>query len=176
MSVLEEELDANYFSFRADWTASAAANWSALGTHQQYVESYRRLSCLQTIKRELVLSNFSEASAAFFSEAHNDALVSHVSASFGAWRSSLQALRSCLENALCSIYYKDHPVELELWACGQFRIGFSEVHRYLLAHPSLTNIDNQLTGLELIGEEYATLSKAVHASAANFRMVVVRPS
>lgn len=100
----------------------------------------------------------------------NDALVSHVSASFGAWRSSLQALRSCLENALCSIYYKDHPVELLLWAQGRYRIGFAELHRYLSEHPSLVKYELHLTGLDIIADEYATLSKAVHASAASFRM------
>src|SRR5262249_37224992 len=170
MSTLEQELDVNYAAFRADWNASATDNWAALGGHRAYAESYRRLCCLQTIKNELVIPNFSGASAAFFSKGHNDALVSHVNASFGAWRSSLQALRSCLENVLCAIYYKDHPIELELWTTGRFRIGFTELHRYLVSHPMLTGVNTGVTGLDLLDEEYATLSKAVHASAANFRM------
>jgi hypothetical protein len=170
MTTLKDEIETNYRAFFSDWTTQAAKNWAKLSNQPHYAESYRRLCCLQTIKNELVIPNFSEASAAFFFEGHNDALTSHVSASLGAWRSALQALRSCLENTVCSIYYKDHPVELELWTSGKFRIGFSELEKYLTQHPRLGSLDPAVSGLQTIGEEYATLSKAVHASAQNFRM------
>src|SRR6267142_2627403 len=100
MSVLEKELAANFNGFRADWTAQATENWKALESLKIYEESYRRIACLHALKNEIVLPNFSEGSAAFFLEAHNDALVSHVNAFSGAWRSALQALRSCIENSL----------------------------------------------------------------------------
>jgi hypothetical protein len=158
MSVLEDEIDHNFGVFRSDWTGQTQKNWTELQKHKHYVESYRRLSALQAIKTDLVAPSFSPESAAFFFEAHNDALVSHVSGSLGAWRSALQALRSCLENTLAAIYYKDHPIELKLWAAGQFRLSFAALHNYALKHPAFIGINPTLTGLDVIQEEYATLS------------------
>jgi len=170
MSNLEKELAANFQGFRADWTVQASANWKALEPLDVYEKSYRRIACLHALKNEIVLPNFSEGSAAFFLEAHNDALVSHVNASFGAWRSALQALRSCIENSLNAIYYRDHPVELELWGQGNFRMGFSELLSYVERHPKLSAFHNTKTGVQFLHDEYATLSRAVHASAVDFRM------
>jgi len=170
MTDLEKELEANFRDFRTDWTAQASANWKQLGFLDFYERSYRRIACLHALKNELVLPNFTEGSAAFFLEAHNDALVSHVNASFGAWRTSLNALRSCIENCLNSMYYRDHPVELELWGEGKFRMGFSELLSYAEKQPRLSCFDNTKTGVQFLREEYATLSRAVHASAVDFRM------
>src|SRR5437764_4838143 len=127
MSQLENEIDANQSSFFKDWTRQAEKNWKTLRSIEVYKDSYRRICALQAVKTHLVMPLYSNSSAAFFLEAHNDALVSHVGASIGAWRSSLQALRSCVENSLCAIYYNDHPIELELWVAGRFTIGFSEL-------------------------------------------------
>ncbi|MGY3589923.1 hypothetical protein ACVIGB_001200 [Bradyrhizobium sp. USDA 4341] len=125
---------------------------------------------MQALKTHLVVPNYSKASAAFLFEAHNDALVSHVNASVGAWRASLQALRSCIENALCAAYYNEHPVELELWGSGKYIIGLTELLKYFEKHPRLSGLAENVSGLGHLRAEYATLSKAVHASAANFRM------
>jgi hypothetical protein len=170
MPQLENEIDANYAAFFKDWTAQAVRNWRALNGSEAYKLSYRRLCALQAIKTNLVVPRYSQGSAAFFFEAHNDALVSHVNASIGAWRSALQALRSCEENILSAVYYNDHPIELELWETGRFNLAFSELLRYAEKHPRLSPFGLQITGLEMLRSEYATLSKAVHASAANFRM------
>ena len=124
---------------------------------------------IQAIKTDLIVPCYAAGSAAFFFEAHNDALVSHVSASTGAWRSALQALRSCIENTLAAVYYNDHPIELELWQSSRFMLGFSELLGYMEKHPRLSPLGVQLSGLAAMKTEYATLSKAVHASAANFR-------
>jgi hypothetical protein len=71
---------------------------------------------------------------------------------------------------LNAIYYKDHPVELELWGQGTFRMGFSELLSYVERHPKLSSFDNTKTGVQFLHDEYATLSRAVHASAVDFRM------
>jgi hypothetical protein len=168
MSLLEKELAANHANFFADWTAQASANWTVLSNLSVYKESYRRIASLQALKGSIIEPHYG-SSAAFFFEAHNDALVSHVFASLGAWRSALQALRSCIENVLCAVYYKDHPVELQLWAQGDFFLGFKELSRYLEKHPALKGLGT-ISGLEGLGSEYALLSKAVHGSATNFRM------
>ena len=170
MPLLEREIDANQGAFFSDWTAAASHNWNALKGNEVYTDSYRRLTALQAIKAHLIVPHYSPGSAAFFFEAHNDALVSHVAAATGAWRSALQSLRSCIENVLCAIYYNEHPIELELWEGGQFRIGVTDLIRYMERHPHISALGTQLTGLEAINGEYATLSKAVHASAVNFRM------
>lgn len=170
MTPLEEEIENNRKSFFAGWTTHAQENWNKLGGKEQFVQSYRRLSCLNALQHVLVVPNFSAASAAFFLEAQNDALVSHVNANVGSWRTALQSLRSCIENVFSSIYYSQHPVELELWARGEFRTWFQDLHKYLTRHPRLSKLDPTVSGLADLKSEYEVLSKAVHASAADFRM------
>jgi hypothetical protein len=170
MSQLRNEVDANHSAFFRDWTTASERNWRALEKSTVYKESYRRLTAIQAIKAHLVGSQYTPGSAAFFFEAHNDALVSHVSASVGAWRSALQSLRSCIENSLCAVYYNVHPIELELWAAGEFWIGFSELIKFAEKHPRLSHLGAEVTGLRALRAEYAMLSKAVHGSAIDFRM------
>ncbi len=170
MPQLQNEIDANHAAFFKDWTTQAVKNWKSLQSNSAYQASYRRLSALQALKSHLVVPTYSKPSAAFFFEAHNDALVSHVNASVGAWRASLQSLRSCIENALCAAYYHEHPIELELWGSGKFIIGLTELLKYFEKHPRLSRLPENVSGLGHLRAEYATLSKAVHASAVNFRM------
>jgi hypothetical protein len=170
MNSLQVELDANFDNFHSDWTSQAVQNWNTLRPLNVFRQSYRRIALLNALKTDIVVPLFSGGSAAFFFEAHNDALVSHVNASFGAWRSSLKAMRSCVENTVNAIYYKDHPVELEQWRQGKFRLGFSRLLNYLENHPALSSHDKTKTGIQYLEDEYATLSRAVHASAVNFRM------
>ena len=176
MSELDSELKANFESFRSDWTKQVQENWKELQKLQFFSESYRRLASLNALKNDIVIPNFSPDSAAFFFEAHNDALVSHVMASSGSWRGALQALRSCLENALNVIYYRDHPVELQLWLNGSSRLSFSELFNYMERHPKLSTFTTTENGLQLIKDEYSTLSRAVHGSAVNFRMTSGEPT
>jgi hypothetical protein len=172
MTALEDEIDANQESFFERWTDAAANNWKTLAAAgvTNYKESYRRIACLNALRVTLVDPNTSKESAAFFLEAQNDALVSHVSAGIGAWRSALQALRGSIENVFNFLYYKDHPVELAMWAKGSSRLGFSELAKYLTAHPATTGKASAKNAILLIESEYATLSKAVHSSAESFRM------
>jgi hypothetical protein len=170
MSQFEEEVEKNRQSFHADWTASIQTNWKSLKENDLLKDSYRRISCLNALRNLVVDKKLDKASGEFFLEAHNDALVSHVNASFGAWRPALQALRSCIENSLAAFYYKDHPVELELWTRGEARLGFSELESYFSKHPVFREINKKLTGLEILTKEYSVLSRAVHASAKSFRM------
>ncbi|MBI2805144.1 MAG: hypothetical protein HYX68_09205 [Planctomycetes bacterium] len=171
MTAFEDEIDQNWQVFHQQWTSQIASNWAQLkGSSSIFVDSYRRLSSLNALRVYVVEKKLDKDSAAFFLEAHNDALVSHVSASFGAWRGSLQSLRSCVENTLCALYYKDHPIELEQWKTGAHRIGFSDLMAYMERHPALSGVDKTLTGLEMLAQEYSLLSRAVHGSAATFRM------
>lgn len=173
MSALEKEIDENFARFHAGWQKQLADNVATLEKQDQLKQSYRRMTALQAIKAKIVVPHYSEGSAAFFLEAQNDVLISHVNASVGAWRSALQSLRSALENALSAVYYKDHAVELELWETGSFRIAASDIRTYISKHPAVRVADPTLKAVEAIEAEYATLSKAVHASATAFRMVDV---
>lgn len=170
MSHLKDEIDANRSKFFDRWTSESCKNWQSLKENAVFTDSYRRLTAIQAIKMHIVVKNYSQGSAEFFHEAHNDALIAHVNASIGSWRTALQSLRSVIENVLCAIYYNDHPIELELWESGQFVVGFSELIKYMEKHPRLSSTPRTVSGLEIIQSEYGTLSKAVHGSAAGFRM------
>lgn len=170
MKLLEKELDQNWTTFFAGWTAQARKNWKELNHDKRFSASYRRLCAINAWKTSSAVRKLTPESVEFLHEAHNDVLVSHVAAGTGAWRLALQSLRSCIENVLCALYFTDHPVELKLWEIGQFRIGFSDLHTYFMKHPTLRGRSRDLCGLNTLKTEYSTLSKAVHASAREFRM------
>lgn len=132
-----------------------------------FFESYRRVVSLQAWRSELLEAHLSEGVFEFFLEAQNDALTSHIVAQSGMWRGALQALRSCIENTLQAIYYKDHPIELRLW--HEQRLTFRQLEAYFVGHPDKPG-DSNVAAVGQLSAEYATLSRAVHASAQSFRM------
>jgi hypothetical protein len=166
-----EEIEANFENFSKTWRAEQAAVSAALEKEKAtFVLSYQRIVSLHAWRSYVLQDRIGEGSLAFFLEAQNDALVSHVLAQHGSWRVALKALRSCLENVLSALYYKDHPVELELWASGASRIPFSDLFAYFEQHPALKGVPAELTGLPTLKGEFGTLSRAVHGSAKGFRM------
>ncbi|MBZ4401943.1 hypothetical protein [Myxococcus sp. AS-1-15] len=172
MSLLKKEIEGNFTDF-SKRSRSRLSNVTASldGEVDKYLESYARLVSLQAWRSELLERLVSEEALGFFFEAQNDAIVSHVLARQGCWRSSLKSLRSCIENVMQCLYYKDHPVELELWQVGDHRLGRAALQQYLEGHPRIREIKpDKLTGLGVIAKEYGTLSRAVHASAKGFRM------
>jgi len=171
MQSLRAEVDANYVRFAASWKGALQSAQIQLAPHNaRFQESYRRLTTLQAWRTVLLEPVTTPESLEFFLEAQNDALVSHTLAQLGSWRTALMSLRSCIENVVFFLYYKDHPVELELWQRGRHRLPFSSGITYLKGHPAVEGVPKGLAGLELIEKEYSTLSRAVHASAKSFRM------
>jgi hypothetical protein len=166
---LTKEFRTNYAAFAARWKQTQTTVAASLLEYQPdpFFESYKRIVSLQAWRSELLEHELSGDALPFFLEAQNDALISHVLAHSGMWRPALQALRSCIENTLLALYYKDHPVELRLWE--QQRLAFAQLHAYFSNHPDKPSAAT-VTGLERIAAEYATLSRAVHASARSFRM------
>jgi hypothetical protein len=121
-------------------------------------------------------NRFSEEVSDFFAEAVNDAILAYSFARVGTWRPSLQSLRSTLENTLFFLYYKDHPVELQLWQQQKHRIGFTDLVAYFKGHPLLAGFNHQTdTGIVRLEDAYSSLSKAVHGSVSYFRMVNMAP-
>lgn len=170
MLQLRRELDENFTAFSSNWERNRLLTYSNLtSSTSSFNRSYHRLASLQAWQ-DYLKTNISPESFAFFQEAQNDALMSHIFARNGAWRISLQCLRSTIENTLFCLFYKDHPIELELWEKGHHKLAFSEVAKYFLSHPRMSGISPSLTGLQLISNEYSVLSRAVHGSARSFRM------
>lgn len=172
MRQLKREIEENFNSFSKQWKSSLETTINSLEKENlKFLESYIRLVSLQAW-RQFLKSFISEDSLDFFLEAQNDALTSHVFSRVGSWRSSLKSLRSAIENVLFCLYYMDHPVELALWHMSKHKLGFSEMNNYFAGHPSVFNYGKELSGLVILEKEYATLSKAVHASAKGFRMTL----
>jgi hypothetical protein len=170
MDLLRREVEANFDQFTSRWKGNMTDVTAELDkSRDKYLRSYTRLVSLQAWRSHLE-ARISDDSLAFFLEAQNDALVSHVLARLGSWRSALKSIRSCIENIMFCLFYMDHPVELQLWHQGVHKLGFSEMASYLDRHPGVKVLDVDLTGLPQLRDEYATLSKAVHASAKGFRM------
>lgn len=147
-------------------------------TEQHFVKAIPQISSLQCWLEYFVMTDrFRESVAGFFSEAVNDAILSYMFARVGTWRPALQSLRSALENTLFFLYYKDHQIELSLWANQKHRIGFSELCQYFRSHPNLVGLDHQSeTGVGQLEIAYSKLSKAVHGSVESFRMVAKSPA
>lgn len=115
---LREEIEANYRRFESDWKQSLSNSIAITGELEldpTFLESYYRLTTLQAWRAGLLEALLPKESYYFYLEAQNDALVSHIQARSGSWRSALKSLRSVIENVLFALYYMDHPVELSLW-------------------------------------------------------------
>lgn len=166
-----EEIDNNFSIFFDEIETKLFKVIKELNTNRDdFSASYRRLVSMQAWRTELLENGNIATGAEFFREAQNDALVSHALARQGAWRVSLMALRSCIENTLFCLFYNDHPVELDLWRAGEHRLGFSETINYLSNHPKFRDLPETFTGISGLKSEYSTLSKAVHASSKLFRV------
>ncbi len=171
MNNLRAEIGLNFERFFQSLPAEVSAVTEALSNEKcRFIDSYFRLVTLQAWRANLIDVIHDSAANDFFKEAQNDALVSHSLARQGSWRVALMCLRSCIENVLFGLYYLDHPVELAQWKSGDHKLGFAETIAYLGKHPSMSGVADSVTGIDIIKAEYATLSKAVHGSAAHFRM------
>lgn len=169
MSLLTREIEANFATFTDQWKRELALVMGELAKGQaKFSSCYKKMVCLNAW-REFLSAQVSAESAQFLIEAQNDALVSYVLASMGCWRSALNSLRGCIENVGFCLYYKDHPIELQLWLAGKHRIDFQGLLQYLARHPALEKCRTAKSGLDVLRSEYSTLSRAVHGSQT-FRM------
>lgn len=167
---LTAETACNFAKFRGAASAQVIANYTTLSTSPHLLLSYRRISAINSLKMDVLDPILPKEALAFFHEAHNDALASHVNASVGSWRSALKSLRSCLENSFACFFFMDHPVELRKWAMGRHKTWFAELRQYYEEHPDLTPCALTTPLLLQAKKEYAELSSAVHASSKSFRM------
>lgn len=170
MVKVSAEINENYLAFSTKVSNSIAGNISHFKGDRKLVESYARIAAINALKVDIVEPHFPSGAAHFFFEAHNDSLISHVNASYGSWRSALQALRSCMENTMATIFYLDHPVEYVKWSAGNFKISPREMREYISEHPKLNRLADELKLKAALDKEYGTLSNAVHGSNSMFRM------
>lgn len=168
---LADEIKHNFAAFQEGWRADLSTRLTDLPNHlSRFERSYMRLTSFQAWRVGVIDAYLPAGSVGFYAEAQNDALISHVQASVGLWRVALKSLRSCIENTLLCLYYKDHQVEQKLWEIGKFRISVSAVMNYFKDHPLILDLPESITGIGIISQEYGKLSKAVHASSRDFRM------
>lgn len=167
---LNAELARNFNQFAREAINESEAVRNALRVEdQKYLESFKMLCAFRAFHDSIVAGESDDAQG-FYIEAHNDLLTAHVHATNGMWRSSFKSLRSFLENFLSFLYYKDHPIELQLWKTGKFRIGAAELRKYVSAHPLVVNSSLAKSAVDSIESDYAKLSISVHASRVDYRM------
>lgn len=167
---LKEEIFNNFAKFDKSSNDDQAKSRDSIGVSLEiFKESFLRICTIQACRVHVIKNDVSIGAQAFFFEAQNDLLASHHLARCGANRQALKSLRSAIENVYFCLYYKDHPIELEKWESGTHRAGFTELHSYLEGHPHLGQ-PLSASALAALKDEYATLSKAVHGSAKQFRM------
>ena len=166
---MNAEVEKNFDCFTERWKKEFPRTIAKLDKHRAvYLQSYIRIASMNAWRANVFAETISVGSLEFFAEAINDALVSHIWARFGSWRSALMSLRSCIENTCYSLYYKDHPVELRLWESGKHRPSFAEIHSYLASHPDIEPFGrSSVTGLAeikndtgLFPEQYMLPQKA----------------
>lgn len=171
MTSLRLELEESFSKLEDLYLHQSKEAFDTLSTEKDiFLVAYMKVSTLQAWRTQVIENKYSNEVSAFFVEAQNDALLSVILARQGFWRPALQSLRSCLENIFVSIYYFDHPVELELWQQDKHRIGFSELVTYIEKHPWIKNSQYKNKSIEIAKNEYKELSRAVHGSSVNFRM------
>ncbi len=170
MANFADEVKTNYFALAESMGNKITANLDALKGKKALIDSYRRLAVLNAIKLDLMVDSWPAPAARFFDEAHNDALLSHVNASFGSWRPALQSLRSFLEHVMGAIYYAEHPVELQKWEAGNFKIEPRDLRQYIVEHPLICPLATEVDLKNRLNKEYRELSAAVHGSKSIFRM------
>lgn len=170
MANIPEAIKVSYASFSDQLPATLLKNAKVLAGNDKLQASYCRLAGFNSIKRDIVDYQLKEGPKRFFYEAHNDLLLSHVNANLGSWRTALQSLRSFIENSLSAFYFADHSVEMRRWEAGDLKIAPKELREYFSVHPDITKLSPGFKVKEVLDQEYATLSKAVHASNNLFRM------
>jgi len=170
MSDLSSELQVNYKAFRANLRSDFALAEKALDSDgKAFFDAYRRLAAVNAWRADVLTALIKDEVMPFILEAQNDGISSLAFATVGAWRISLQSLRSMIENFMLGLYFADHPVEHQLWLSGGFKIGFGALADYFKTHPAHHTLTDQVDPIGLLRREYDTLSKAVHGRAP-FRM------
>jgi hypothetical protein len=90
MSDLDDEVESNFKSFSAAWLDSLQQSIKTLEAHpDKFLASYKTIASLNAWRENLIIQVVSEEASLFFLEAQNDALISHVLARMGSWRSAL---------------------------------------------------------------------------------------
>lgn len=167
---MSPEIVENHVRFEQRWASELQECTAELAGQEAFQRAYSRIVTFQAWRSELLQDIMKAEALQFALEGQNDLLVSYLLARSGQWRSSLQSLRAAIESYLNSLYFMDHPVELQLWNTGGFKTHFTDLLKYQADHPGNVGVSNDKSGLDIIKSEYAVLSRAVHGSAVSFRM------
>jgi len=160
-------------SFWATTDGELAAAATAVRADRRLEVLYHHGVAVESWRRHLLGSALKDG-LAFWQEAHNDFLLALMHGGNGVWRSSLQSLRSFLENATGAIYFSEHPVEARRFDGGTFRLTWTETREYLKSYPYASPAAFRQRLLAGLTNEYRELSIAVHGSSESFRMTAGR--
>jgi hypothetical protein len=170
MSNLAAELKVNYAKFRTHLRNDFRAAEKAIDPDGKvFLDAYGRIASMNAWRANVFLPTIDPGVMGFILEAQNDAISSLAFATVGAWRTSLQGLRSAIENTLMGLYFADHLVEHTLWSAGRYKIGFTALCDYFNSHPAHQGLPSSIDPIPPMKTEYDTLSNAVHGRAP-FRM------
>lgn len=104
----------------------------------------------------------------FLKEMHSDFVHLQVSLPLGLKKSSFLSLRAGIEHTLMHIYYKDHPIELQLLNESPENKTTTEfLFKYLNTHPKFKN-EKIKPLIEKIHEHYSKLSKTIHGTSTAY--------
>lgn len=158
------------------WTqvdAEQAASATAIRRDPRIEFLYRHAVAFESWRHNLFATRLGMG-LPFWYEAQNDYLLSLVHGGRGIWRSSLQALRSFLENASGALYYAEHPIEARRFQKDDFRLTWTDTKQYFASYPYSTPAEFASRLWESLANEYSELSKAVHGSSERFRMTAAQ--
>lgn len=155
--------------FWLDTDAEQAAASASIRADSRIAAHYAHATAFESWRRSILDPGLGEG-LPFWIEAQNDFLLSLVHGGKGGWRSALQALRSFVENAVCAVYFSEHPVEARRFDAGDFRLSWTEGKEYLRSYPGAKDTDFRRKLVDSLADEYKQLSAAVHGSAESFRM------
>ena len=143
------------------------------------LDKYKEVGFYECYLRTLYFKNWKEGLNSItednlnplLDELHQDVNSSYYLSSIGLYRTSNMHLRSLIELSLQSIYFYQHPVELEKWKCGKFVIKHDKLTDYIKEHPRFYDIEtkNRISLLvEQISSKWKFFSKHIHAESLQY--------
>lgn len=102
----------------------------------------------------------------FLYELRSDSIQLLTFLSLGFKKATALAIRSCIEDVIRHIYYKDHPIELELLnETGNTQISVTNTFQYLNTHPVFKKYKKFIIIHNFLTNEYSNTSRFIHGSS-----------
>lgn len=131
---------------------------------KQFTFLHKRVFCLSNLGFQLIKQD--SIRMEFLEELRSDLVHLLTCISLGLKKPSALSTRGCIESTIRHIYYKDHPIELQLLnQTGETKISVTETFNYLNEHPVFKKIDRFCKMYSFLKNEYSETSKLIHGSS-----------